>query len=189
MTETQSKKTKFRSKRGFTLVEMLASVTILSMLALMGVPYAQSSKDRELEMSLRDTLTRMRWAINSFAWNEDMNDEDSDGIMGEDPAGDPDGDGISDDDRDGSIDEDGPPNHPVLLSDLVTYGYLAGIPRDPMNRDPSSIPAETWTTFTVIRTFTWGEVGNVTSITTEGIFDLRSTAYGTGLNGTSYDSW
>lgn len=183
------RKAKWRLLGGFTLVEMLASVTILSMLALMGVPYAQSSKDRELEMTLRDTLTRMRWAINSFAWNEDLYDEDGDLIYGEDPAGDPDGDGITDDDRDGSIDEDGPPNYPLQLSELVRYGYIAGVPRDPMNRDPSSIPAETWTTITVTREFTYGDSSGQTTKTSEGIFDLRSTAFGTGLNGTRYDSW
>ena len=181
--------TSFKKRRGFTLVEMLASVTILSMLALMGVPYAQSSKDRELEMSLRDTLTRMRWAINMFAWNEDTYDEDNDGIAGEDPCGDPDGDGISDDDRDGSIDEDGPPNFPATLQHLVTYGYLASIPRDPMNRDPSSQPASTWTTFTVERDFSFGESGSITVYSATGIFDVRSKAYGTSLNGTRYDSW
>ena len=180
---------KLHHRIGFTLVEMLASVTILSMLALMGVPYAQSSKDRESEMSLRDTLTRMRWAIHSFAWNEDLDDEDGDNIMGEDPAGDPDGDGICDDDRDGSVDEDGPPNYPVKLSELVVYGYIAGVPRDPMNRDPSSVPAETWTTLTVTRTFTWGDSTAPDSVTSEGIFDIRSTAYGTSLNGTRYDNW
>jgi general secretion pathway protein G len=183
------KKAKCRLPGGFTLVEMLASVTILSMLALMGVPYAQSSKDREMEMTLRDTLTQMRWAINAFAWNEDLIDEDNDGIFGEDPAGDPDGDGITDDDRDGSIDEDGPPNYPLQLKELVRYGYIAGVPRDPMSRDPSSVPEETWTTFTVTRTFVFGDSVLQTSTTTSGIFDLRSKAFGTGLNGTRYDSW
>ena len=180
---------KRKQKTGFTLVEMLAAVTILSMLALMGVPYAQSSKDRELEMTLRDTLTRMRWAIQMFAWNEDLIDEDGDGISGEDPCGDPDGDGVNDDDRDGSIDEDGPPNYPAELKHLVTYGYLAVIPRDPMNRDPSAIPASTWTTMTVNRVFRFGESGSTTDITVTGIFDVRSKAYGTSLNGTKYDTW
>lgn len=189
MKQLRLRKAKWRLLKGFTLVEMLASITILSMLALMGVPYAQSSKDRELEMSLRDTLTNMRWAINSFAWNEDLKDEDGDFIYGEDPAGDPDGDGITDDDRDGSIDEDGPPNYPLQLSDLVTYGYIAGVPRDPMNKNPASIPAETWTTYTVTRTFRMGHSSAETVETSAGIFDLRSTAFGTGLNGTRYDSW
>jgi len=180
---------KTRNHKGFTLVEMLAAVTILSMLALMGVPYAQSSKDRELEMSLRDTLTRMRRAIHMFAWNEDHIDEDDDDLKGEDPVGDPDGDGVNDDDRDGSIDEDGPPNYPEQLKDLVTYGYLAGIPRDPLNKNPASVPAETWTTFTVTRTFNFGSVGSEDTTDVTGIFDVRSKAFGTGLNGTRYDSW
>jgi len=177
---------------GFSLVEMLAAAAILSMLALMGVPYAQSAKDRELEMALRDTLTRLRWAINTYAWNEDTVDEDGDGVFGEDPAGDPDGDGTHDDDRDGSIDEDGPPNYPASLVDLRIQGYLATVPRDPFDRNPASAPETTWTTIGVTRRFVWFDQpppGNTDTVDETGIIDVRSSNYGTGLDGTRYASW
>lgn len=180
-----------RGRRGFSLIEMLAAVTILSMLALMGVPYAQSSKDRELEMSLRDTLTRLRFAINSYAWNEDATDEDGDGIFGEDPAGDPDGDGLSDDDRDGNVDEDGAPTYPASLTDLVTAGYLSVLPRDPLSTDPTVTASSTWTTVTITRDFRWRDrtTGNPMSSSQTGILDVRSKSFGRGLDGTLFGSW
>jgi len=177
-----------KRRRAFSLVEMLAAVAILSMLALMGVPYAQTSKDRELEMALRDTLTRIRWAINTFAWNEYeiLGDVDSDGIYGEDPAGDPDGDGIFDDDRDGRIDEDGPPIYPPELVDLVTYGYLSNLPRDPMCIDPTVLPPDTWRTIKVTREFRWD---GALQGSHEGVINLASGSFGTGLDGTHFSSW
>lgn len=176
-------------KRAFSLVEMLAAVTILSMLALMGVPYAQSAKDRELEMALRETLTRLRRALNDYAWNEDTYDEDSDGVRGEDPAGDPDGDGIHDDDRDGSVDEDGPPNWPANLSELAEKGYLANVPRDPMNKNPALSAEQTWETIEVTRHFRWSSGGSIHTTDATGIIDIRSKSFGQGLDGTKYNTW
>ena len=180
-----------RRQGGFSLIEMLAAVTILSMLALMGVPYAQSAKDRELEMALRDSLTRIRHAINSYAWNEDNVDEDGDGLFGEDPAGDPDGDGIHDDDRDGNVDEDGPPNYPETLQDLVDAGYLSVIPRDPLSFDPRLSAEDTWQTIMITRRFEFIHhgTGNFTTLHATGILDIRSGSFGTGLDGTSFDTW
>ena len=178
-----------RSRRGFSLVEMLAAVAILSMLALMGVPYAQSAKDRELEMNLRDTLTRLRWALNTYAWNEDHYDEDSDGVSGEDPAGDPDGDGVHDDDRDGSVDEDGAPNFPPALSDLETRGYVATIPRDPMNKNPSLTAEATWATIEITRRFVWSVGAGTDTTDATGILDVRSGSFGRGLDGTEFNTW
>ncbi len=178
------------SRKGFSLVEMLAAVAILSMLALMGVPYAQSAKDRELEMALRDTLTRLRWALNTYAWNEDLHDQDGDGVAGEDPAGDPDGDGVHDDDRDGSVDEDGAPNYPQNLTDLETRGYVATIPRDPMNKNPGQPAATTWATITITRHFVWWSVPPLTDTSSEtGILDVRSGSFGKGLDGTEFSNW
>ncbi len=168
------------SNYGFTIVELLVSVTILSMIALMGIPYLQSSKDREREMALRQALQRIRHAIELYAWNEDGVDNDGDGLYGEDPMGDPDGDGIFDDDRDGRLDEDGPPNYPPSLQALIDAGYISHIPRDPMSTDPTLPATQTWEVWTVNR-------GGADS--SPGIFDIRSRCQRRAIDGTLYSEW
>lgn len=178
-----------RPRRGYSLVELMAATAILTLLALMAVPFSQTAKDREQEVQLLDSLTRLRNAIELYAWNEDDVDDDGDGVAGEDPAGDPDGDGIYDDDRDGRVDEDGPPNYPPTLQDLVTRGYLASIPPDPFQRDPTGPPQ--WDELRARRRATWVEAPNTTKnpIVADGIFDVRSSSKATGLDGTPYADW
>lgn len=176
--------------RSFSLVELLASAVILSILAVMGVPYAQTAKDRMVELELKESLLKLRSAIDLYAYNE-VNDDptyplslDGDGIRGEDGCGDPDGDGIIDDDWDGRVDEDGSPVFPKKLDDLVTRGYLAQVPRDPLSEDPMQ-PA-TWTLKTVTRTL---EVGQGKTVQVKGILDVASTSRGVSLSGTRYCDW
>jgi prepilin-type N-terminal cleavage/methylation domain-containing protein len=177
-------------RRGFSLVELMAATTVLSLLAIMAIPYAQTAKDREQEVQLLDSLTRIRAAIELYAWNEkdSVGDNDGDGVAEEDPAGDPDGDGIRDDDRDGRVDEDGPPNYPTLLQDLVTRGYLSSIPPDPFQVDKTA--PTTWTTLTITREARWtDETGAQTRTVSSGIFDVKSSSPGTALNGSKYADW
>jgi prepilin-type N-terminal cleavage/methylation domain-containing protein len=177
---------------GFSLIELLASAVILSILAVMGVPYAQTAKDRQVELQLKESLLKLRLAIDSYAYNEYpeqfARSVDGDVIRGEDGVGDPDGDGIADDDGDGEVDEDGAPLFPKTLDELVTKGYLPNIPRDPLSSDPSS-PA-TWTLQFVDRKFSFVKAdGTPDSVTVRGILDIHSRARGTGLTGTRFDSW
>ncbi len=66
------KRTRFhRSRRarldpGFTMIELIAAVTILSVLALMAIPLAQLSIKREKERELRRDLWDMREAIDRY---------------------------------------------------------------------------------------------------------------------------
>lgn len=129
------------------MVEMLASLVIFSILAVMAVPMAQTYRDRQTEVILKDRLTRIRAALRSYAatelatqtWDAGTGkvvalalpcasavggDVDGDGAAGEDAAGDVDMDGFSDDDFDGNLDEDGAPNFPPSLEALVERGYL-----------------------------------------------------------------
>jgi general secretion pathway protein G len=53
-------------ERGFTLIELIAAVTILSVLALMAIPLAQLSIKRERERELRRDLWEMRDAIDRY---------------------------------------------------------------------------------------------------------------------------
>lgn len=181
----------------FTLVELMAASTILTILALMAVPFAQTAKDREQEVQLRDSLNRIRRAIQLYAYHESDSggDNDGDGLFEEDPAGDPDGDGIADDDRDGFVDEDGPPNYPPTLDDLVARGYLKAIPPDPFK--PLSAPAPGWEVLTVTReaqkAVTQSDSSAITQTTitvlATGIYDIRSQSNATGLDGRPYSQW
>lgn len=182
-----------RTRPSFTLVELLASAVILSTLAVMGVPYAQTAKDRQVEIELRLSLWKLRKALQDYAYNEYPMASaypasiDADGVRGEDPAGDPDGDGIFDDDWDGQVDEDGAPLYPVRLEDLVTKGYLANIPRDPLSEDPSQ-PA-TWTLEFVTRQFAQSPSSGTAPVIWRGIVNVRSTNRGISLAGIPYKSW
>lgn len=173
-------------RRAFSLVEMLTATTILSLLALMAVPYAQTAKDREREVILKTALSRLRHAIHIFAYTESNGDDDGDGLLEEDAIGDLDCDGFQDDDRDGLSDEDGPPNFPATLDLLVSKGYLSLVPLDPM-QDPALPAASHWELLTVKRQHVVDAAGTV--VDNEGIYDIRSKSPGTGLNGTPYSSW
>lgn len=184
------KRTSQRS--GFSLVELMAATAILSLLSIMAVPYAQTAKDREQEVQLLDSLTRIRNAIEMYSWNErdTTGDNDGDGIAEEDPAGDPDGDGVRDDDRDGRVDEDGPPNYPNALQDLVTRGYLSTVPPDPFQKNKTGNPD--WTELTLTREARWTDNSapfDHSVVVSSGIFDVRSTSTGYALNGSRYSDW
>jgi prepilin-type N-terminal cleavage/methylation domain-containing protein len=183
-----------RPPKAFSLIELLASAVILSILAVMGVPYAQTAKDRQVELELKESLLKMRLAMDAYAYNEYPVETqypksiDVDTIRGEDGIGDPDGDGIADDDWDGQVDEDGAPLYPKGLDDLVKKGYLASLPRDPLSVDRTA--TSTWTLLFVNRRFKVRDKdGVITTQTVPGVVDVRSKAIGIGLSGTPFNSW
>lgn len=70
-------------KKGFTLVEMLVTLTILSILALAAMPLAKVAIKREKEITLRRNLRIMREAIDEYKKLADENkfefDEETEG--------------------------------------------------------------------------------------------------------------
>ena len=52
--------------KGFTLVELIITVTVLAVLTLTTVPLVQNAVRREKEQRLRDTLRQIRLAIDEF---------------------------------------------------------------------------------------------------------------------------
>ena len=67
--------------------------------------------------------------------------------------------------------------YPASLDALVSDGYMREIPRDPITQS-----ADTWQTVPAEP-----EPGNTS--TDPGIYNIKSGAQGTGLDGTSYSDW
>ena len=56
----------FSSERGFTLIELVMSITVMTILTLGVIPLMKVSVKRQKEQQLRDALRQMRMAINEF---------------------------------------------------------------------------------------------------------------------------
>jgi len=55
-----------RNVRGFTLVELLATVTIMAILVGMAIPMARNSIKRQKENDLRDAIHEIRTALDKY---------------------------------------------------------------------------------------------------------------------------
>lgn len=103
---------------GLSLIELMASVMILSVLAAVALPYAEREYTRKKEMELRESLRTMRNAIDDFHL---------DWVKGRIPPG------------SRAASEDGYPVSLAILVDGVDSGtmeggrryYLRRIPRNP----------------------------------------------------------
>jgi general secretion pathway protein G len=160
-----------RENAGFTLVEMLVALAILSILASIAAPYAELSLRREREVELKRALREVRTAIDRFR------DEHKAGVF---PAT---AEGVS---------EDGYPKSLSVLVEGVRLANAAGdkrrvflrrIPRDPFYPDASVPTAEQW----ALRGYqdaaeapTWGG---------KDVYDVRSKSEKVALDGSAYRSW
>ena len=128
-----------RDQRGFTLIELLVVLSLISLLAAMGLVQYRNSVRHTQESVLRTDLFRMRDAIDQYYADK-----------GKYPAG---------------------------LDALVSEGYMRKIPVDPITQSTDSwqtVPAEP-------------DPGNPTA--EPGIYDVKSGAQGTALDGTNYTDW
>ena len=57
---------KFSNRRGFTLIELIVTVMVLSILVGVAVPLARNSIKRQKEFALRETLREIRTAIDKY---------------------------------------------------------------------------------------------------------------------------
>jgi general secretion pathway protein G len=62
-----------RRQRGFTLLEMLVTATVLAILAAAVVPMAKNGVRRQRELELRRDLREMRMAIDAYKTAADQN--------------------------------------------------------------------------------------------------------------------
>ena len=118
------------------LIELLIVITLISLLATMGVVQYRNSVQSTREAILRTDLFRMRDAIDQYYADKTK--------------------------------------YPASLEALVSDGYMRKIPEDPITQS-----ADTWQTVPAEP-----DPGNPSA--EPGIYDVKSGATGTALDGTSY---
>jgi general secretion pathway protein G len=128
-----------RAERGFTLIELLVVLSLISILAAMGMVNHRNSVQHAREATLRTDLFHMRDAIDHYYADKGK--------------------------------------YPASLDALVTDNYLRKIPEDPMTRS-----AESWQTIPA-------EPDPSNPSAEPGIYDVRSGAQGTALDGTKFADW
>ena len=152
---------KFGKHRGFTLLELIVSVMVISILVGLAVPLARNSIKREKEIELRTALREIRTAIDKF---KDASDRGF--IMVK-------------------VDTEG---YPEKLQDLVDGVQMVGavdkklkflrrIPVDPMTKSAE------WGLRSYqddLKSASWGG---------QNVFDVFTKSEGTAFDGTKYKDW
>lgn len=156
-----------KSQYGFTLIEMMVTLAIIAVLAMLVVPVAQIGVQRAKEQDLRIALREIRNAIDAYKQASD----------------------------EGRIPRDSNSNgYPASLQVLVDgvgdakhlkkqkVRFLRRIPRDPMIPDATIDAAQSWG----LRSY-----ASEASDPKDGsdVYDIYSRAPQIGLNGVPYKSW
>ena len=124
---------------GFTLIELVIVMSLITILAGIGLAVHANSQTRAREAVLKEDLFRMRDAIDQYYADKNT--------------------------------------YPPSLEALVSDKYLRAIPEDPFTNSNT-----TWQT-------TMSEIDPVNPAAQPGVFDVKSGATGTALNGTMYADW
>jgi general secretion pathway protein G len=127
------------AEEGFTLIELLVVISLITILAAMGLVQYRNSVRHSQESVLHTDLFRMRDAIDQYYADKGK--------------------------------------YPAALDALVSDGYLRKIPVDPITKS-----SDTWQTVPAE-----SDPSNPTA--DPGIYDVKSGAPGTGLDGTNYADW
>jgi general secretion pathway protein G len=130
---------RIRRQTGFTLVELLVVIAMITILAAMAVVQYRNSVQRTQEATLKTNLFRMRDAIDQYYADKGK--------------------------------------YPSSLDTLVSEQYLRRIPVDPFTNS-----ADSWQTVPA-------EPDPANPSAEPGIYDVKSGAQGTALDGTNFSDW
>ena len=155
-------------ERGFTIVELVVTVGIVSLLATAAVPSAQLLYQRERERDLRAALRTIRSALDAYKQASDT------GRINK------------------TIDQTGyPPDLQSLVDGVddassakegVKIYFLRRLPRDPFWQDATAPAADTWGLRSYASPPDDPQPG-------DDVYDVYSRSSRTGLNGVPYRDW
>ena len=155
-------------RRGFTIVELVITVAIVSLLATAVVPSAQLMFQRERERELRAALRTLRGAIDAYKLASDTGhikrEADKTGYP-------PDLRSLVD-----GVDDARSPKEGVKLY------FLRSLPRDPFWPDATTPPEDTWALRSYASPPDDPQPG-------DDVYDVRSRSARSGLNGVPYRDW
>lgn len=155
------------SSYGFTLIEMMVTVTIVALLATLVVPVGKLAVQRTKEQELQTSLRQIRSAIDAYKQAYD------DGKIQK------------------SLSSSGyPPDLTTLVVGVVDLKspkkqkmyFLRRLPRDPFNQDATLTAEATWGKRSYLSSYDDPQEG-------EDVFDVYSKSSGVGLNGIPYREW
>ena len=156
-----------RSPRGFTLIEMVAVVAIVGVLATAAMPLLELTMRRSQELALRQALRTLRSAIDAYKLAFDEGRIAKKG----DPSGYP---------PSLSVLVDGVPDARAPDGDKRLY-FLRRLPRDPF-ADPSLPAAQTWN----LRS---SDSPPEAPAPGSDVFDVASRSDRAALDGTPFSEW
>ncbi len=156
-----------RISRGFTLMELVVTLALLGLLAMVAAPLAELSVERSREHALREALREIRGAIDRYKAAADR------GLIERN---------IADTGYPPSLQTlvDGVPNQKTPNKEMLYF--LRRVPRDPFAAEPGAAAGESWQ----LRSYASPPDAPAPGAD---VFDVSTSASGNGLNGVPYREW